>query len=275
MSSSRPTALESVRDDSLFELEQALRSIRTSSPRESTGEAWCVAALCHRRLALCALLSEADTQGFFVHLCHSAHARLHLLRRQGEGLALEPLYRCASKAFSFVDALAAGQLPLAADIARLEARSHEPSVEYEEDFLFHHFLHQLTLALHTGATPDLPALLDRWQSVIQEDRSAWLDVCRALLERRADAFNEALAEVVSERSLFFQRLTRDDGPNDELRRTEGAIFMNGLALLRLAELSDMETWREYPTLPRLARFPPGRPSPPPSDWMSLEGLLHD
>lgn len=98
-------------------------------------------------------------------------------------------------------------------------------------------------------------ILDRWGSVLQGKEDGYLRVCRALLARSATDFNQALEGVIAERILAFKKKPRDEGPNGELRRTEGALFMNGLALLRLAELCGLETSREYPTLPGMARVP--------------------
>lgn len=265
---SSPSVLETVRDDSLFGLEETLRAIQRSDSLEQSGQAYVVAATCHRRLALCALLVDARPDRFSAHLCHSAHARLHFLRLVARGHGAEPRFLCATQEFSFVDALAAGQPDLAMEIARLAARRHDAAFEYEDDFLLHHFLHQLLLTVRGAGSADLRALLERWEAVLEGGSDTSLDACRALLHQQAQAFDEALQATVDARLLKFQKLPRDSGPNDELRKTEGVMFMNGLAMLRLAELLGMDTRREYSTLPSLARIPVGQPAPPPSAWMT-------
>jgi hypothetical protein len=269
------STLRLIQDDSLFGLEEAVRSIQRRDAQEQTGQAYTLAALCHRRLAICALLADAQPARFFTHLCHSSHARLQFLQLVAGGHTAEPRFLCASKDFSFIDALAAGQPDLAVDIARLAARRHEPSLEYEDDFLLHHFLHQLTLKLRGFAAVDLPALLERWDAVLEGGTDTYLDACRALLNKQASAFDEALQAIIDARLLKFQMVPRDSGPSDELRKTEGALFMNGLAMVRLAEMQGMETLREYPSIPSLARLPTGRPPPPQSAWMMLEPEMVD
>ncbi|MFL5356871.1 hypothetical protein [Archangium sp.] len=266
------SVLETVRDDSLFGLEESVRAIQRHDALEQSGQAYVVAATCHRRLALCALLVDARPDRFSAHLCHSAHARLHFLQLVAGGHGAEPRFLCATQEFPFIDALVAGQPDLAVGIARQAARRHDPDFEYEDDFLLHHFLHQFLLTERGSGSADLPALLERWEAVLEGGSDTYLDACRALLHRRAHAFDEALQATVDARLLRFQKLPRDSGPNDEQRKTEGAVFMMGLALLRLAELRGMDTRREYPTLPSLARVPAGRPAPLPSAWMSL-GLM--
>jgi len=262
------SVLETVRDNSLFGLEEAVRAIQRQDALEASGQAYVVASTCHRQLALCALLADARPERFATHLCHSAHARLHFLRLVHEGHGADPRFLCATQEFPFVDALVAGQPDLATDIARLAARRHDPSSEYEDDFLLHHFLHQLLLTMRGAASANLVALLERWEGMLEGGSDTYLDACGALLRRQVHVFDEALQATVDARLLTFQKLPRDSGPNDELRKTEGSVFMNGLAMLRLAELQGMETRREYPSLPSLARVPVGRPPPPSSAWMS-------
>ncbi|WP_415835490.1 hypothetical protein [Corallococcus soli] len=245
-----------------------MRAIQSREALEQSGQAYVVAATCHRRLAFCALLADAKPDRFAAHLCHSAHARLHFRRLVSGDHGAESRFLGATQEFSFIDALAAGQPDLATAIAQLAARGHDPAFEYEDDFLLHHFLHQLLLTVRGAGTADLPALLTRWEVVLEGGSDTYLDACRALLHRDARFFDEALQSTAYARMLHFQKLSRDSGPNDELKKTEGALFMNGLAMLRLAELQGMDTQREYPTLPSLARVPTGRPAPPPTAWMS-------
>ncbi|NTX07401.1 hypothetical protein [Myxococcus sp. CA040A] len=264
------TALETLRDSSLFGLEEAIRGIQRRDAMEQSGQAYVVAAMCHRRLAFCALLADAQPRSFFRHLCHSAHARHQLLRLVDDGHGADPRFLCATREFPFIDALAAGQLDLAVALAQLAARQHEPTLEYEDDFLLHHFLHQYCLKLRGVGTADLSAILKRWEVVLEGSSDTYLELCRTLLAHQVTAFDEALQATIDARLSQFSKLTRDSGPNDELRKTEGALFMNGLALLRLAEMQGLETRREYITIPSLARLPLGLAPPPTSAWMKTE-----
>lgn len=75
---------------------------------------------------------------------------------------------------------------------------------------------------------------------------------------------------LQERGRLFRQ--KDVYPEDA-RRTDGALFMNGLALLRLAELSGRPTQREDPNIPHLARLPVGKPPlplDPRGDWPSSQ-----
>ncbi|ABF86813.1 hypothetical protein MXAN_7136 [Myxococcus xanthus DK 1622] len=262
--------LRNIQDDSLFGIEEAARSIQRQDASERSGQAYTIAALCHRRLAICAVLLDARPDRFLAHLCHSAHARLYFLRLVAGGHAAEPQYICASKEFSFIDAIAAGQYALSVDIAKLSARHHDPAHEYEDDFLLHHFLQQFFLKTigATEASPtSLSALLDRWKTVLEDGEDNYLEACRALLEKQPLAFDEALQAIIDARLLTFQKMSRSSGPEEELRKTEGALFMNGLAMLRLAELQGMQTRSEYISIPSLSRIPAGQRAPTGAAWL--------
>ncbi|HEY8927098.1 MAG TPA: hypothetical protein VIU64_22100 [Polyangia bacterium] len=268
MSSRRPTALEIIRDDSQFGLTNAVRSVSARDASEQSGEAYTIAALCHRRLAMCALFLEADARAFFVHLCHSAHARLALLEQVHAGRhAVAPELRCASKELAFVDALAAGQRGLATRIAELAAPQADLTLEYEDDFLLHRFMHLFVLEGAPRQHPKLEALLARWEVVIEGKADPYLDVMRALLAGDAVALADAFDALVTKRARTYDELARDGGPSDELRATEGALFMNGLAILRLAELAGLPRLGDYPTLPALARVAKDQLAPPAADWV--------
>ncbi|MFY0529572.1 hypothetical protein ACN28I_42545 [Archangium gephyra] len=179
---------------------------------------------------------------------------------------------CASKNFSFMDALAAGQLPLAAEVARLTKERHEPSCEYEEDFLFHHFLHRFTVNLQTPGAFDLQSLLARWKALLQDGTTCHFELCQALLDRNSRQFNQALGDAIAQRTETFEKQKRET-ESREAALTERFIYVTGLALLRLAELGGLETYREYPTIPRLVRLAPSSRPLPLDAWSTPEAGL--
>ncbi|ATB34080.1 immunity 49 family protein [Melittangium boletus] len=259
--------LETIQDNAWFALSSTLEAIAVKAEPEQSGTAYGVAAFMYHRLALCAMLAEARADCFQVLLCKSALVHAHLLRLAAGGRVFHPLTTCASRNFSFVDAVAAGQLDLAVELARLTPDRHEPRCEYEDDFLLHRFMQKSLLRLHAGEDHDFQSLLDRWEQVVEGEYAPYLHVCRAILHRDANDFQKTLIEVIAERARLFRQKELYE---EDARRTDGALFMNGLTLLRLAELSGMPTQREYPNIPRLARLPSGRLPLSPNSWMSLD-----
>lgn len=262
-----PTRLEVIRSNALFVLEEALQSIQARDVREYHGLSYFEAAYMYRRLALCDLLEDARVDRFHVFLRKSALVRLHFLRLVQQGHATQPLYVCGSENRSLVDALATGELGLAADIASVSTDKPTPSLEYEDDFLLYEFLRRSALALKSGDWSSLPALLPRWEQVLEGGDDPYLDVCRVLLARDSKAFHEALLALIADRELRFREVKDESGPNADLRWTEGPLFLNGLAFLRLAERLGLPTEPEYPTIPRLARLEVPLPALRSDAWM--------
>ncbi|RKH08384.1 hypothetical protein D7X74_31715 [Corallococcus sp. CA047B] len=224
------------------------------------------AAVCYRVLALCTLLQEADTEGFAGLLCKAGQARLAFLELASQGTRrYEPGFLLASDNCGFSDALASGDLDTARAIARLSPARHGQDLEYEEDFLFTRFLHLWVLAPRD--TAGLELALERWASVVEEgDPDTRLSACRALMEKSPDRFSLALQALVTERKREYRAYRKQLDFDEEVAATTGKVYLDGLALLRLAELEGLGPLPAYELLPELARIPLGTPLPGPQAW---------
>ena len=168
------------------------------------------ATACHRVLAICRLLQDADVEGFARGLCKAGQSRLALLERVAQGaVSAGPELLIASDNTGFSDAVTAGDLDTARAIARLSASRYTQGLEYEEDFLFSRFLH--------------------------------------------------LQIMASRKQLDF---------DPEVAATVGTVYIDGLALVRLAELASLPVPGAMELLPALARVPLGMRLPAPEDWLS-------
>lgn len=248
-------------------LRDALNIIAVQGVAERSGRAYSVAAWMYHRLALCEMLTRVRTDRFQVYLCKSALIRVQFQRLVASGRTFDASTVCSSRSFSFVDAVSAGQLVLAVELARLAPDQHLPRAEYEDDFLLQRFMQKRLLNLHAGEDHDFQALLERWEQVVTGEHAPYLDVCRALVDLDADAFHEALLAAIEEH----RRDSRQK--DDDARRTDGAVFMTGLALLRLAELGGLSTQREYPNVPHMARLPVGNLLLSPDAWKNPDQAL--
>lgn len=242
-------------------LEKALREVAAGQPDP---DAYFAIGFAWRVLALCALLRDADTHAFAACLAKSGQVRLHLLQRVQQGMACPPLLLCTSKDIFFAASLAAGDLDTARAIAQLAPQRHFANLEYEDDFLFYHFLHRALLA--PDDTVRLEALLQRWEDVLEGGESAYRDVCRELLSGQPERFESGFTAFLQERQEALREYAESFTCNRELLATEGKIFIEGLAVLRLADLRGLPTQPQYPLIPRMARLPPGTPLPPPASW---------
>ncbi|QSQ26647.1 immunity 49 family protein [Pyxidicoccus parkwayensis] len=249
----RHDPLELAEENFTYQLQRALARVARG---EGTGDTLASIAMAYRVLAICALLRNADSERFARLLCKSGQVRLHLLERVPLGLKVPAPVLAVSNDVGFCAALAGGDLVTATKIAAHSPRARFEGWEDEEDFLFFHFLQQL-LRAPSEADP-LLRLLDRWNQVVDGDVTPFFSVCQALLGSDAYRFSTALGEMVEARKDNLRKYRKQLDFDPELHATEGKVYLNGLALIRLAESRGIPACERYELLPRpalMARCP--------------------
>jgi hypothetical protein len=255
--------LEFARDNSAYLLRQVQEEIAAG---QAEADAFFIAGVMHRQLGLCALLEDADVPAAARGLALAGQARLDLLQRIRKGMAVPAKIRCTSKDVFFPASLAAGDLDTAKQIASLSEPARLEEVEYEEDFAFARFLHLRLIA--PADQPALEALLAKWEAALEGDPSGYLEACKALLPGADPAdFQPAFLALIEHRQGELAAYAKGPGANQEMLVTEGKVFVEGLAVLRLAELSRIPTQPRYPLIPPLSRIPLGGALPQPGDWL--------
>jgi len=222
----------------------------------------------YRVLAMCKILLEADPRAFSILLAKSGQARISYLERRTGDREPDDLFLCVSEDLAFENCLAGGELRGARTIARLSPDRRYPDVEYEDDFLYYYFLRMFFLHSQ-GEARELPAdVLDRLERVLDGEKTDRVRIGRALCEADPGAFSAALEKLAAERALKIGKLRKTFGASKELLATDGAIFIEGLALLRLAETAGMRIEGEFRYMPALARVPPMEKDLAAGSWMS-------
>jgi hypothetical protein len=255
------TSLGFAKENYTGHLERALEAL--AAGREEP-EAYFIAAFSWRILGLCHLLERADRGAFQGCLARAGQTRLAFLNKVRGGLSSPPAFLAASKDLPFTASLAAGDLETARGIATLSPREHFEGVEYEDDFLFFHSLHRLVL--DATDEPSNRALLARWEELLQGEPSGPFRVCRALLEHAPEEFPGAFQAYLTWQEGVLEEYQARVSYDEELFATEGQISVEGLALLRLAELRGITVLQDYPRIPSLARVSQGVPLPGPDAW---------
>lgn len=257
------SALDNAREGCLFFLRARLDDVA----RGVFGDgAFFTITRAYRRLALAALLADADVDQLRGLLARSGQAHVHVLTVIQRGRAIDPKYHCTSKADPFFDALTAGDLDTARSIATLSPTTHVPDVEYEDDFLRGYTLHRILLDPDDRA--GIEPLLDRWNDVLEGGQDVFYDVTRALFDRDPDAFEAAFDRLIERRGEVVSAWRRMASHNPEIDATEGAVFVEALGILRLAEMLGLPTRPDYRFAPDIARIPLGLPLPPPGAWQT-------
>ncbi|WP_395844584.1 Imm49 family immunity protein [Archangium violaceum] len=163
--------------------------------------------------------------------------------------------KVTSRADPFFDAVACGDEAGASNIARHSAQVARPDREHPEDFLY---VHLLMRRFFLGATDaEAASILQNLEAAVAEGSpSQRLDVCRALLAGDGEAFHEALLRLIDEHRAWYETGFQKGRIPEEVWATDGCLFIEGLALLRLARAARLSTYEEYPLIPSLALAPP-------------------
>ncbi len=212
-----------------------------------------------RALGITRLLANGDTEGFYHELMRSGHTRLYFLTRcKAEGCHLPEA--AAGRIEGLSDALAAGALDLATNIAEASPRDWWEDDEYEDDFTYAHFLHKLLLGADRKA--ELEPILSRFERAAEGEPTPRLEVCRALATRDQESFDQAFASLIVAREAEIEAAKERFELETETVITDRSIFVEGLSLLRLAERNGIATKAEYLFCPSLARLAVGKALPP-------------
>jgi hypothetical protein len=214
----------------------------------------------YRALAICKLLLEADTNAFYHDLMRSGHTRAYFMARCHREGHLQNVRLAASNVNAYFDSLASAGWDLAIRIASLSATSWFQDDEYEDDFSYARFFHVLTLA-ESQSGRKLEFLLDRYDLALEGNRNGRWHLCESFLSRNQEHFVSAFDEILRERA---EQLAEDEESalGEEMTFvSEKHVFVEGLAILRMAERLGLSTDHEYQYIPGVARMPMTVPFP--------------
>lgn len=212
-----------------------------------------------RALAIIALVTAADTDTFLHNLIRSAGVREHHLARWRAAGRDDDHDLAASRLDGWFDAVAGGATDAALRIAALSPDRWIESREYEDD----HCYAMLLFALLRGDPVDAStaARLARFEAALDGAPSPRLAVVRALLARDPEAFEAAFEALLQWREEEIDAAIGRGQMDDAVVVPDRLVFVEGLALLRLATRAGIATAPEYRLCPSLARLPMRVPFP--------------
>ncbi len=211
-----------------------------------------------RSLAIITLLAEADTNLFYHNLIRSGLAREIFLKRcQAEGFT--DYHLAISRNGALFDCITAGSFDVANRIDRLSPVEWIADGEYEDDYCFMRFFH---LIIRDGMTQtELIPVLERFEASLEGVENAKLGVCRALAYRDQRTFDDSFDGLILEHETAIREDTERGQMEDEDVVAQRQIFIEGLAILRIAERIGLKTEPEYKYCPAIARLPMTIPFP--------------
>jgi hypothetical protein len=212
-----------------------------------------------RSLAIIVLLIDGNTDLFYHNLIRSGMAReTYLNRLRNEGV-MQDHHFASGRYEPLLDAVAAGDIVLAQRIVTLSPTEWQREQEYEEDYCYAQILHRLVQ--DQPPERELHQLLTQFETCLEGEVSARLAVCRALTEGDHEAFDEAFSSLLDEREEQIEANKARGQLEEPQVIAQRQVFVEGLALLRLAERRGLTTQSDYQHCPSLARVPMNTPFP--------------
>jgi hypothetical protein len=244
--------LREIQEEARDRLEEKLSVIASGLPVAQIAEECEAAIELFQAVATSRLMLSFDTVGYQKHLAFSGYGLRYLLQRcQTEG-TVDLCHLAISRTEAFFNVLAVGHTALAADIVARSPREWTPDGEYEDDYSYMAFLHHFALEPDQIDRSALEALLKRFERSLEGAPSPRLAICRAFLERNEPAFDAAFDALLMAHESWSSSNTKYRS-FDPVVLMRSRLFMEGVALLLLAERLGFHTQAEYRFCPSIAR----------------------
>lgn len=214
-----------------------------------------------RALAIIALLTTGDSEKFLHNLARSGRVREAYLSRIRQAERVDDYHFASGRISGLIDAIASGDLALAHRIAWISPREWSPQREYEDDFCYAQVLHRIVHGV--SAVSVYEPIFERFESAMQGQPAPRLDVVRALVARSQSGFEAAFESLVQTREDEIAAAIARSQLQDAQVVAERQVFVEGLALLRLADAAGIATREEYLYCPSNARVTMRAPVPDP------------
>lgn len=212
-----------------------------------------------RALAIITLLVKAETDFFLHNLIRSGRAReIYLVRARQAGLT-EDYHYVLGRPLPLLDVVAAGDLERARRIGAASPTPFRQGREYEDD---HWYAAVLLALLAEPADPAATArALGEWERSLEGLDLSRLHVVRAIADGKEDDFAPAFEALLDCRDAEIREEKERHKIENATTLASRDVFVEGLALLRLAERAGIPTAPEYRYCPGLARLPMQLPFP--------------
>ncbi len=196
-----------------------------------------------RQHGICSLFLEAAAKNFHTALQKSGALLLHILP------TIPNESKITSQQTAFFDAVACGDFETAKEISKISRMTFNPDEEYEDDFLYVMIL--MKKFFLNASEQEVKVLFQKYQELSEASGETRVDICAAFIENNAEQFEKALNDLIKTRAKDFKERLAKDEILEEAYSTEGQLFVEGLALVRLANKLNFPTQKNYKFIPSL------------------------
>lgn len=212
-----------------------------------------------RVLAIIGLLTKGDHDLMCHNLIRSGIAReIYLKRLQLVNIEVDH-HMCSGRYEPLLDSIAAGNFELAQKIAGLSPKQWLEGHEYEDDYCYAQIIHGLIQM--TINQDDVFSFLTQFEDYLKGETNTRFDICTALANFDSVGFQEAFDSLLEERELRIIK-DKENGQMEEPQVIANRqIFIEGLALLKIAKKSGLIIQQEYKYCPSIAQVSMKNPFP--------------
>jgi len=204
-----------------------------------------------RAAAIIILLTKTDSDAFFHNLIRSARCRVAYLNRLAQAGVKGDHHQASARVGPFLDAVAASDFSTARQIAALSPTEWMQGHEYEDDFCYAQILHGLITIPRDESR--LQILFERFEKALSGQTDARLPLCKVITEGNKEDFNQAFEDLLEQRTTRIEADKARHQMEDPVVIAERQIYIEGLAILQIADKLGFESDPEYPYCPSIAR----------------------
>lgn len=212
-----------------------------------------------RVLAIITLLTEGEVDHYYHILIRAALTRVKYLEKLSSNGITDDFHQGSARYEPLLNTIAANDFEVASRIVKLSPNDFRTETEYLDDYCYAQLLHQIVT--DTASEESTESLFVDFEDFLDGDSSSRLDVCRAVVLGDQASFDEAFESLLDDHELEIVAAKARGQIENPGNMAQRQLFVEGLALLRIAERKGLATATDYRFCPGIARVPMVVPFP--------------
>lgn len=207
-----------------------------------------------RALGIMGLLATGDDSHLHDNLRLSGEYRVDYLQRVVAAQRYDLHHHVRGRVNPVVDLIAAGENSLLASLMALSPSEHHPQREYLPDHCYVNLLAAFSLSMADADSFDRASAttsLEQYEQWLDGETDPRFEICSAFANNDETAFLDAFHMLLAQRLEHIEEHRATD-LDDAIIAAERFIFVEGLALLRIARLRSFTVDQDFALCPRSA-----------------------